>query len=242
MTTLAVENIVAGYEKGLPIVRGVSFAVAAGEIVTLLGPNGAGKSTLAKAIAGLVPEREGGIALDGTRVTAPAHALVRAGIAFVPQTENVFARMSIRENLEIGAAVLPRPRRAGRIAAMLETFPALAARPTLPAGRLSGGQRQMLAIARALIPEPRVLLLDEPSAGLSPALVAGVFSGIAAIAQQGVAVVLVEQNVAAALGIAHRALVLVEGRVAHDGPAPPLRDGKLLARLFLGRAEGAEAA
>jgi branched-chain amino acid transport system ATP-binding protein len=242
MTVLAVENIVAGYEKGMPIVRGVSFAVASNEIVTLLGPNGAGKSTLAKAIAGLVPQREGGIALDGNHLTAPAYALVREGIAFVPQTENVFARMTVRENLEIGAAVLPRARRARRIEAMLETFPDLAARPTLAAGRLSGGQRQMLAIARALIPEPRVLLLDEPSAGLSPALVAGVFSGIARIAAQGVAVVLVEQNVAAALGIAHRALVLVEGRVAHDGPAAPLRDGKLLARLFLGHGTGAQAA
>jgi branched-chain amino acid transport system ATP-binding protein len=242
MTVLAVENIVAGYEKGMPIVRGVSFGVAAGEIVTLLGPNGAGKSTLAKAIAGLVPKREGAIALDGRRITVPAQALVREGIAFVPQTDNIFARMTIRENLEIGAAVLPRARRAARIAAMLDSFPDLAARPTLAAGRLSGGQRQMLAIARALIPEPRVLLLDEPSAGLSPALVAGVFAGIAAIAAQGVAVVLVEQNVAAALGIAHRALVLVEGRVAHDGPVFPLRDGKLLARLFLGQVEGAEAA
>jgi branched-chain amino acid transport system ATP-binding protein len=242
MNVLAVENIVAGYEKGMKIVRGVSFGVAAGEIVTLLGPNGAGKSTLAKAIAGLVAEREGEIALDGRRITAPAHALVREGIAFVPQTENIFARMTIRENLEIGAAVLPRARRAGRIAAMLDSFPDLAARPTLAAGRLSGGQRQMLAIARALIPEPRVLLLDEPSAGLSPALVAGVFAGIAAIAAQGVAVVLVEQNVAAALGIAHRALVLVEGRVAHDGPVGPLRDGKLLARLFLGQIDDAEAA
>ncbi len=242
MTVLAVENIVAGYEKGLPIVRGVSFAVAAGEIVTLLGPNGAGKSTLAKAIAGLIPQREGTVALEGRHLTAPAHALVREGIAFVPQTENVFARMTIRENLEIGAAVLPRPRRAARIEAMLETFPDLATRPTLAAGRLSGGQRQMLAIARALIPHPRVLLLDEPSAGLSPALVAGVFAGIAKIAVQGVAVVLVEQNVAAALAIAHRALVLVEGRVAHDGPAAPLRDGKLLARLFLGQVEGAHAA
>ncbi len=242
MTALMVENIVAGYENGMPIVRDVSFAVDAGEIVTLLGPNGAGKSTLAKAIAGLMPEREGTILLDGTPVTAPAHALARAGIAFVPQTENVFTRMTIRENLEIGAALLPRARRAARIGAMLEIFPDLGTRPALAAGRLSGGQRQMLAIARALIAEPRVLLLDEPSAGLSPALVAGVFTAIAAIATRGVGVVLVEQNVAAALGIAHRALVLVEGHVAHDGPAGPLRDGKLLARLFLGHAQGTVAA
>ncbi len=242
MTAIAVENIVAGYEKGLPIVRGVSFTVAAGEIVTLLGPNGAGKSTLARAIAGLVAQREGTIALAGQRITTPAHALVRAGIAFVPQTENVFARMTIRENLEIGAAVLPRARRAARIEAMMTSFPDLAARPGLAAGRLSGGQRQMLAIARALIPEPRVLLLDEPSAGLSPALVAGVFTGIARISAQGVAVILVEQNVAAALGIAHRALVLVEGRVAHHGPAAAVRDCQLLERLFLGQVEGARAA
>ena len=241
MTVLAVRDIVAGYERGMPIVRGVSFAVAAGEIVTLLGPNGAGKSTLAKAVAGLVPERVGTVALEGQPITAPAHALVHAGIAFVPQTENIFARMTIRENLEIGAAVLPRARRAARIAALLDAFPDLASRPSLAAGRLSGGQRQMLAIARALIPEPRVLLLDEPSAGLSPALVSGVFSRIAAIAAGGVAVVLVEQNVAAALAIAHRALVLVEGRVAHEGPAAPLTDGKLLSRLFLGLPESSAA-
>ncbi|MDE2333243.1 MAG: ABC transporter ATP-binding protein [Rhodospirillales bacterium] len=234
MTALTVENIVAGYESGMPIVRDVSFSLDAGEIVTVIGPNGAGKSTLTKAIAGLVPERTGCVLMDGKPITAPAHALAHVGIAFVPQTENVFTRLTIRENLQIGAALLPRARRAGRIDAVLDMFPDLATRPTLAAGRLSGGQRQMLAIARALIAEPRVLLLDEPSAGLSPALVEGVFSSIAAIAAGGVSVALVEQNVAAALRIAHRALVLVEGRVAHDGPADPLRSGKLLARLFLG--------
>ena len=235
--TPALETIalVAGYERDLPIVRGVDLAVAAGEFLALLGPNGAGKSTLVKAIAGLVPVHSGQVRLAGAETTAaPAHEKVRHGLAFVPQTENVFATLSIHENLQLAAQILPRPRRAGRIAALYGAFPDLAARPGGRAGALSGGQRQMLAVARALVVEPAVLILDEPSAGLSPKIAGEVFARLRAINRTGVAIVLVEQNVRAALAIADRAVILVEGRIAHEGAAATLVDDPLVGELYLG--------
>ena len=235
MSVLAVEGLVAGYDPDLPIVKGASLSVAAGETLAILGPNGAGKSTLIKAVIGLVPVMGGTVRLEGAEITgASPHDLVRRGLGFVPQTENIFTRLSIRENLLIAAELLPKPARAGRIAAMFEMFPDLAARPGVLAGSLSGGQRQMLAAARALLTEPRVLMLDEPSAGLSPKLVGQVFATLRRIAAAGVTLVLVEQNVRAALGIAGRAVVLVDGRVAHDGPAAALGEGPRLGELFLG--------
>jgi branched-chain amino acid transport system ATP-binding protein len=232
---LSTHALVAGYEPGLPIVRGVDLAVAPGELLVLLGPNGAGKSTLVKAIAGLVPVHAGSVRLGATEITAaPSHEMVRHGLAFVPQTENIFATLSIHENLQLAAAVLPKPRRPERIAALYAAFPDLAARPARRAGALSGGQRQMLAVARALVVEPSVLVLDEPSAGLSPKLVLDVFDRLRAINREGVTTILVEQNVRAALAIADRALVLVEGRVAHEGPAATLADDPIVAELYLG--------
>jgi branched-chain amino acid transport system ATP-binding protein len=240
MTTLALEDVVAGYEPGVPIVRGASVAVAAGEIVVLLGPNGAGKSTLVKAAAGLVAISGGGVRLDGDDITrVPAHQRIRRGLAFVPQTENVFAALSIADNLAIAAAILPRPARAARLAAMRALFPDLARQPARPAGRLSGGQRQMLAIARAMIAEPRVLVLDEPSAGLSPLLVAQVMDTLRTIAGRGVAVLLVEQNARAALAVADRALILAQGRVAHAGRGAELLADPAVAALYLGAARAA---
>lgn len=236
MTVLAARDVVAGYEPGLPIVRGVSLDVAAGEMVALLGPNGAGKSTLIKAIAGLVPVASGSVSLRGVDITRhAAHTMVRRGLAFVPQTENVFQRLSVRENLLVAAQVLARADRPARMRNMLELFPNLAKRLDNPAGSLSGGERQMLAIARALTVRPSALLLDEPSAGLSPKLVEEVMLTLSQIRRQGVAVLLVEQNVRAALGVADWALVLVEGAGVHLGPAPALRDSALLADLFMGQ-------
>jgi len=235
MTALSLTDLRAGYDRDLPIVKGVSFTVEEGEAVCILGPNGAGKSTMIKAIAGLVSCFGGQVQLDGTDITGlPSHALVRKGMGFVPQTENIFTRLTILENLQIAAQLLPRQARAGRIEAMLEMFPDLGSRPRELAGALSGGQRQMLAAARALLNEPRVLMLDEPSAGLSPKLVGQVFDTLRRISDAGVTLVLVEQNVRAALGLTDRALVLVDGRLAHDGPAADLHDGKLLGDLFLG--------
>jgi ABC-type branched-subunit amino acid transport system ATPase component len=232
---LATKGLVAGYERDLPIVRGVDFALAAGELVVILGPNGAGKSTFVKAIAGLVPVHAGNTILGDIDVTAvPADEKIRHGLAFVPQTENVFATLSIRDNLRVAADFLPRELRSRRIAELYEMFPDLADRTSRRAGQLSGGQRQMLAIARALIVQPSVLILDEPSAGLSPKIVAEVFARLRSINRAGVSIVLVEQNVKAALAIADRAVILVEGRLRHEGTAAGLADDPIVAELYLG--------
>jgi branched-chain amino acid transport system ATP-binding protein len=234
---LEVANVFAGYEPGVPIVRGASIAVGRGEIVAVLGPNGAGKSTLIKAIAGIVPKFSGSVLLDGDEITVRRpHDMVRGGLAFVPQTENVFAAMTVEENLQIGAAVLPKAARRGRIDAMRNLFPDLARLMKLPAGRLSGGQRQMLAVARALMAEPKLLMLDEASAGLSPLLVEVVFANVREICRQGMTILLVEQNVRAALAISDRAYVLVEGQNRHEGRAAELLSDSTVADLYLGSA------
>ena len=235
---LVVENLVAGYEPGLPIVNGVSIHVEAGEIVAVLGPNGAGKSTLIKAIAGLAPISRGCVTFDGRDVThSPAHLRIREGLAFTPQTENVFARLSVNDNLKLAAGVLPKALRADRIGATYATFPDLSRQRRLPAGRLSGGQRQMLAIARALVVAPKALMLDEPSAGLAPKLVEMVFARLADIRRSGVAILLVEQNTRAALTLADHAYVLVQGRNRHEGPASALANDPTIAALYLGGVE-----
>jgi len=238
---LATRGLVAGYERDLPIVRGIDFAVKPGELVVVLGPNGAGKSTFVKAIAGVVPVFEGSVTLGGQDITAlPAHEKIARGLAFVPQTENIFATLTIFENLELAADLLPRQLRRERIGSVEAMFPELARRPGLRAGQLSGGQRQMLAVARALIVNPQVLILDEPSAGLSPRIVAEVFANLGAINRGGVTIILVEQNVKAALAIAHRGVVLVEGVLRHEGPAATLADDPIIAELYLGIAPAAE--
>jgi branched-chain amino acid transport system ATP-binding protein len=232
---LSTQELVAGYERDLPIVRGIDFAVQAGELVVVLGPNGAGKSTLVKAIVGLVPIHAGAIRLGEIDITAaPAHDRIRRGLAFVPQTENVFAALSINENLLVAANILPRDRRARRLAEVYALFPDLAGRPSLKAGQLSGGQRQMLAVARALVVEPSVLILDEPSAGLSPKIAAEVFRNLKSINRTGVTIVLVEQNVKAALAIADRGVILVDGKLRHEGPAASLASDPVVAELYLG--------
>jgi branched-chain amino acid transport system ATP-binding protein len=233
---LRLEAIEGGYEPGLPILRGASVRVAPGEIVALLGPNGAGKSTLVKAAAGLVPIWSGRVTLGGRDITrTPAHRMVAEGLGFVPQTENVFANLTVLENLQLAAALVPKARRR-ELREMFALFPDLDRQRGLPAGRLSGGQRQMLAVARALVASPSVLMLDEPSAGLSPKLVGVVFERLRAVRDTGVTILLVEQNVKAALAIADRAVVLVEGRERLEGPAAELMDDRRLARLYLGEA------
>ena len=241
---LAVENLVAGYEPDVPIVRGASLKVAAGEILAVLGPNGAGKSTAVKAVAGLVPVTAGAVRLDGAEVTrVAAHRRLGLGMAFVPQTDNVFASMSVADNLRLAGDQLPDRREADRqVEAMYDTFPDLARQRRLLAGRLSGGQRQMLAIARALMVRPRLLLLDEPSAGLSPKLVGEVFERLQGIRAQGLAILLVEQNVRAALRIADRAVVLVAGQNRHEGDAATLAANPDLASFTFGAAPTGAAA
>jgi branched-chain amino acid transport system ATP-binding protein len=236
---LRIESLEAGYEPGLPIVRGASLCVAEGEIFALLGPNGAGKSTLIKAVAGLVPVFSGTVALLGRDITGrAAHRLAHEGLGFVPQTENVFVNLTVADNLDLAASILRVPKRQ-RLDTLYQLFPDLARQRKLPAGRLSGGQRQMLAIARALVGSPKLLILDEPSAGLSPKLVGLVFAGLADIRSAGVTIVLVEQNVKAALAIADRAAVLVEGRERIVGMGRDLVRDPDVAALYLGHRAGA---
>jgi len=232
---LVVDNLVAGYEPGLPIVNGASLSLGAAEIVVILGPNGAGKSTLIKAVAGLIPIAGGKVILAGKDITRlPAHQIARNGLAFTPQTENVFAGMTVDDNLRLASGILAVSQRRARIEEMYALFPDLARQRRLLAGRLSGGQRQMLAIGRALLVGPSVLALDEPSAGLSPRLVDVVFSRLNDIRASGVAIVLVEQNARAALAIADRAYIMSEGRIAHEGAAPGLATDPAVAALYLG--------
>jgi branched-chain amino acid transport system ATP-binding protein len=179
--------------------------------------------------------------LAGKDVTeVPTHEKIRHGLAFVPQTENIFATLSIHDNLLVAAQILPKASRARRIADLYAMFPDLATKPSRRAGALSGGQRQMLAVARALVVEPSVLILDEPSAGLSPKIVSEVFQRLEVINAGGVTIILVEQNVKAGLAIADRAVILVEGQLRHEGAAANLADDPLIAELYLGaRREGA---
>ena len=233
---LTAREIVAGYEPDLPIVTGASLEAAPGEIVAVLGPNGAGKSTFIKALAGLVPVSSGSVRLGAADITGlAAHRRMRAGLGFVPQTENIFATLSVEDNLRLAGDALADTRLAAeRRAEIFAMFPDLVRARAAAAGRLSGGQRQMLAVGRALMASPRVIMLDEPSAGLSPKLVDEVFSRLLRIRDRGVAIVLVEQNVRSALAIADRAVILVEGRNRHEGRASELRQDPILGELYLG--------
>lgn len=230
---LVAEGITSGYTE-VPIVRDVSVAVGQGEIVTIIGPNGAGKSTLLKTIFGYLPARTGRVLVDGQEVTGmEPERLVRRGLAFVPQTENVFASLSVRENLTMGGFTLADGVEA-RIARVLRLFPVLADRLREKAGRLSGGQRQTLALARALMLDPKILLLDEPSASLSPVMVETVFAQVGAINRDGTAVLMIEQNAKQALSISHRGYVLANGENRLTGPAKELLESDEVRRLYLG--------
>jgi branched-chain amino acid transport system ATP-binding protein len=236
LPALAVEALVAGYEPDLPIVREASLEVGAGEIVALLGPNGAGKSTLVKAVAGLVPVTAGSIRFEGRDITGrPAHRLIGEGLAFVPQSENVFTKLTVGENLALAGHRLGRRLRQ-RLEAVFALFPDLARQRSLAAGRLSSGQRQMLACARALIVEPRLLMLDEPSAGLAPVMVSQLFAKLREVRAAGVTILIVEQNVRAALALADRGYLLVDGRPRLSGAAASLARDPALADIYLGGA------
>jgi ABC-type branched-subunit amino acid transport system ATPase component len=230
---LEVHELSAGYGD-TEILRGLSLRVDAGDLVAVIGPNGAGKSTLLKTLAGLVRPRAGRIVLRGVDITgADSRRVVDSGLCYVPQEANVFPALSVWENLTIGAWTSPRTREA-RARAAIELFPALEARRRARAGTLSGGERQMLAMAMALMVEPSLLLLDEPSAGLSPALQRLVFDRIREINARGLGVLLVEQNARASLALCRRAYVLAMGRVRAEGPGHELRDDPEIRRLYLG--------
>jgi branched-chain amino acid transport system ATP-binding protein/neutral amino acid transport system ATP-binding protein len=231
---LEASGVVAGYSAADRVLKGVDLAVHAGELVAVIGPNGAGKSTLFKTIAGLLAATEGAIRLDGAPITNwQPRKICEAGVAFVPQEANIFPSMSVRENLEIGGFVDPRGTPA-RIEKLFARFPMLADKRRHAARTLSGGQRQVLAMAMALMVEPRVLLLDEPSAGLSPVAADALFDSIVAINREGTAIAMVEQNAVEALEVASRAYILVDGRNARTGPAAELAADPDVRRLFLG--------
>jgi branched-chain amino acid transport system ATP-binding protein len=235
MGVLEVRDAIAGYSSADVVLKGVSVHVASGEIVCVIGPNGAGKSTLLKAIAGLVRLTEGSVSIDGNRLNGLApKQIARAGIAFVPQEGNVFGSLSVRENLEMGGYIR-RDTVASRTTELFERFPVLAEKRWQLARTLSGGQRQILAMAMALMVEPQALLLDEPSAGLSPTAAEDLFGTISTIAKTGTAIALVEQNAEAALAIADRGYILVDGRNAKEGDAVSLATDPEVRRIFLGR-------
>lgn len=234
MSILAVEDAVAGYSSAEQILKGASLRVEAGEIVTIIGPNGAGKSTLLKAIAGLLPLAEGRITLNGADVTrGTALDRARHGVSFVPQERNVFGTLTVGENLVTSAFLEPGTARS-RADDMYARYPMLAERRRSLARTLSGGQRQILAMAMGLMTGPSLLLLDEPTAGLSPKAADGLFEAIVALNAGGLPVLMVEQHATEALAISSRGYVLVAGRNSADGPGPALATNPDIRRLFLG--------
>jgi branched-chain amino acid transport system ATP-binding protein len=218
---------------------GVSFELRERELLCIVGPNGAGKTTLINTLAGILratPGTDGRIVLDGRDITAlPPHRFCEAGIAVVPEGRRLFGSMTVLENLEIGSILAAaKRRRAESLAAVLALFPALKPKLGQAAGELSGGQQQMVAIGRALMARPRLLLLDEPSLGLSPLIVTEMFGAIRRVNDEGTAVLLVEQNVASALRVAHRAYVLEEGRMVAEGTPDELMQRDEIRRAYLG--------
>ncbi len=231
---LAAESLVAGYLPGVDILRGCSIEVGLGELVGIIGPNGAGKSTLVKAVFGLVSVRSGRVTLNGEDITSlPAHKLVAAGVGYVPQRENVFGTLTVEENLRMGLYLRPAAWDE-RWAFVTEMFPRLGERRDQRAGFLSGGERQMLAVARALMMDPSVLLLDEPSAGLSPGNQDMIFERVRGICGTGVSILMVEQNARRCLQICDRAYVLDQGVDAHTGAGHDLLHDPKVVELYLG--------
>lgn len=219
-----------------PALRGVDLRVEEGECVSVLGANGAGKSTLLRAISGLLTPRRGGIMLDGQRLDRlPAYDIAALGIAHVPEGRRVLPDMTVQENLELGAYLpTPKKRRPETLAWVYEVFPRLKERQRQRAGTLSGGEQQMLAIGRGLMLRPRILMLDEPSLGLAPVIVDVTFEKIAEVRRQGIAILLVEQNVQRALGLADRGYVLEQGRVVLQGTSQDILENPHVKVAYLG--------
>ncbi len=234
-TDLELDGVAISY-GGIRAVKSVSFAVRRGEIVALIGANGAGKTSVLKAIVGLVPLAKGRVRGLGRDLAGmPTHRIVELGITLVPEGRAIFGGLSVRENLELGAFTKRDPRTLGtRLDRVVTLFPRLGERLAQAGGTLSGGEQQMLAIGRALMGEPKLLLLDEPSLGLAPKLVAQIFASIRAIAETGITILLVEQNTRLALETAHAAHVLVTGEVALFGASAELREDPRVRAAYLG--------
>jgi neutral amino acid transport system ATP-binding protein len=231
---LSVESIFAGYVSGLDILQGTNLSVMPGELIAVIGPNGAGKSTLAKSICGLVPPHTGQIWFQGENIAGlKPNEIVTRGMCYVPQIANVFRALTVEENLEMGAFVRTVPLDPLK-QVIYDAFPKLAERRHQQAGTLSGGERQMLAMGRAMMLDPKLLILDEPSAALSPILVDEIFAKIRDINQNGVSIILVEQNARKALAMSHRGYVLDSGRDRYEGPGPELLNDPKVGALYLG--------
>jgi neutral amino acid transport system ATP-binding protein len=230
---LSTTNVIAGYVREIDILNGVTIEVGKGEIVTVVGPNGAGKSTLIKTVFGLLKPRAGEVRLRGEDITgAKPHTITRRGMNYVPQLENVFPSLTVEENLEVGSLDTSRTRE--QIDRMYGLFPRLGERRRQDVGTMSGGERQMVAMARALMTDPQVLLLDEPSAGLAPAFVEAIFEKISDVNRAGVTIVMVEQNARRALAMSDRGYVLDVGKNAFEGKGKELLADEKVAQLYLG--------
>ena len=232
---LEIRNLQVHY-SGITALRGVSLDVAQGEVVALIGPNGAGKSTLVNAVSGIVAVSDGSIVFDGK----PLHsmrpwAISGLGVLQVPEGRQVFPQLTVAENLQLGATALRRRAAETALDDVYDLFPILRERAEQLAGSLSGGQQQMLAIGRALMGSPRLLLLDEPSLGLAPVIIAQVFAALRTLKARGMTILLIEQNAALALDLSDRAYILDQGRVAMEGPAATLLDDERAAALYLGQ-------
>ena len=233
MSVLALESVSAGYGE-TEILHNVSLTVDAGEIVVIIGPNGAGKSTAMKSVFGLLNMHAGRVLLDDEDITGtPPEDVVRKGVCYVPQTENIFPNLTVHENLEMGAYIR-NDDISGRLQEMYDLFPPLVEKRKLPAGTLSGGQRQMVAMAKALMLEPKILMLDEPSAGLSPLFQREVFKTVRGINEAGTPILMVEQNAKQALTIASRGYILVDGQNRLDDTGDALLANDEVAEMFLG--------
>ncbi len=233
-TLLMADDVTAGYLPGVDILNGVNLTLDSGELVGIIGPNGAGKSTLIKSMFGLVDVRSGTVTLRGEDISnLPAHDLVGRGVGYVPQRANVFPSLTVEDNLRMGLYLNPKVWDE-RVAAVSELFPLLEERAEQKAGFLSGGERQMVAIGRALMMDPSVLLLDEPSAGLAPIAQDLVFDRVRTIADAGVSIIMVEQNARRCLQIADRAYVLDQGTNAHTGTGHELLHDPKVIDLYLG--------
>ncbi len=230
---LRTDGLVAGYVPEVDILNGVSIRVSEGEIVTVIGPNGAGKSTLIKTIFGLLRPRSGEVAFRDHEISGRRpHDITRLGLSYVPQLDNVFPSLTVEENLEMGS--LDSSRTGEQVERMYTLFPRLDERRTQSVGTMSGGERQMVAMARALMPDPQVLLLDEPSAGLAPAFVDAIFEKVEEINRGGVTIVMVEQNAKRALAMSDRGYVLDLGKDRFEGAGRELLDDPKVAELYLG--------
>ncbi len=232
---LEVDGLVTGYGKQ-EIVHGVSLMAQTGHITCVFGPNGSGKSTVIKAIAGALPAWSGRIAIDGTDITsAPVHRVVRHGVVMMPQGGGVFPRLTVEENLRMGGySIADAARVEQRVEALIEEFESLKRRRRVAAGSLSGGEQMMVAIARALVPEPAFVLLDEPSAGLSPAMVHDTIDRVRTLRERGVGVIMVEQNIREALPVADSIYILAGGREQFSGSPADIRDDAQLMALYMG--------